>query len=365
MAHTGTITITAASLGSPAADVTDFVYKLFMSNLNAKSSAFFNLLRSDGMDLRVSLDNYSTYCDKDMVGFSKTGPTGYIAIRIPTLSHTNNLVLYLSCDGTTSYANATGTYRTAYKMVIPANEASGNLVDRTQYANNMVPTGTPTYQQSGLYGLGAKLANTTDHFDAANSASLSALTTKTIRLWCKPSANQTSGKDGIARWHASGQTEWTFDSAFNDAYNKDTVNGGYKLDYQGTAVYLTSAIHQSILRVANTGITSSMWRDGAPLSLTHTSGGSFTAVQNTTSPTVLGYEAYNFVAALVGVYNHIEILNEQISDSDATADYNQMTASNTIGTGSSWVTAAAGSRLVGDSALVGNSVLVGHSALVL
>jgi hypothetical protein len=103
-------------------------------------------------DLRVTLDDGTTVLNLD-----RSGAVGELHFGVPAwLSSATNYARWYSGNagiGNMSTAEQQAVWTAAgYSAVWHCNEPSGNLVDATGNGYTMVPTGSPTYNQTGLLG---------------------------------------------------------------------------------------------------------------------------------------------------------------------------------------------------------------------
>jgi len=138
---------------------------------------------SSGFDVEFSSDEAGdTDLSHEVVRYNATTGEVIIWVKIPTLSHNSNTVIYMhygNSSVTTSTADASGLW-TGYTGVWHMQESTGSLVDSTGNGNTLaVSQGTPSYQQDGKFGYSISFS--------------------TAGFWKFP-------------MHAAASTEWTVDS---------------------------------------------------------------------------------------------------------------------------------------------------------
>lgn len=89
----------------------------------------------------------------DLVGYTGTDGVVVAHVRIPSLSHSADNVLWIAWGdpGISTYQSVrTDVYTSAYRLVLNFDESSGNLSDRSGAGNSTTGSnGTPVYRQPG------------------------------------------------------------------------------------------------------------------------------------------------------------------------------------------------------------------------
>jgi len=200
-----TITVQSSQV---AANLTDYPVYVDLSDLGA---TFFSTVEADGSDLFVTFDDGTTPLDRELVALDKTGHTGELYFRAPSVSATSNTEFQIHWGAAGGNTNSRGTWGPQFDEVwhfqgdqatccvgatINAVEKDGIPGEFNRFRNGF--GSNPTYGAAGLFGGGVDFpgqdparypgnANTTqDHLLllAADANNLAA-DTVTIVSWTK------------------------------------------------------------------------------------------------------------------------------------------------------------------------------------
>lgn len=140
-----------ATADAPAGALTDFPFVIQIDSSNAD---FWANVRSDGGDIRVTIDGTQVAVDplNDRAEWNYAGQQAVIVAKGPASLTTAPVIrVYAGCPSATTPAD-TDTYgrENAYKSAIRAVWPSGAGVDRTGHDNDLTMTGSPT--EGGVAG---------------------------------------------------------------------------------------------------------------------------------------------------------------------------------------------------------------------
>ncbi len=191
-------------------------------------------------------------------------------IRVPTVSHTSDTVIYLaygSTTVTTDQSNTTGVWDSNYKVVHHLGDGTTlSLADSTSNANNGTGFNTPHAGTGKIYGGITHIADDAEYERVTHSASGQAAVT--VSFWANPTSN--SGSRGLYSW--AGTAAPTSGTPFiliqnNAGQLRFYVDGGY----QETSASLSTSTWYYLVCTLASSTTWKFYKDGALLS-TYTGG---------------------------------------------------------------------------------------------
>ncbi len=175
------------------ADLTDFPVYV---NLNNLPSTFFDIVLSNGTDIKVTTSDEETNCPRELVAIDTVADTGELWFKAPTLNNATDTVFYIyygkAAGGET---NNTATWETNFKAVYHNSDATTSTVsDSTSNANtgNKTGAGEPV-EAAGKIGKAQTFDGTNDRITATDSTSINAAFTGdfTVSMWFKTAATLT------------------------------------------------------------------------------------------------------------------------------------------------------------------------------
>ncbi|MEI7782476.1 MAG: DUF2341 domain-containing protein, partial [Planctomycetota bacterium] len=144
-----TITIDHTKVGLTTEDESNFPVLVSLTGLSN--------IKAAGADIRFTSSDGTTELPREIESYSSGTLVAHV--KIPTLSHTSDTVIYMyygNSSATEPAANSTygsqNVWTNGYAGVWHMNETSGNISDSTSNGNTATVTGSPTYSQSGQIG---------------------------------------------------------------------------------------------------------------------------------------------------------------------------------------------------------------------
>jgi uncharacterized membrane protein len=199
-AHKRAITIDHTKAGASDSSNFPFLFSGTYANLKVTGSGG-EVTNSNGYDIGFYSDSgLTTKLDWEVEKYVST--TGEIVawVRIPTLSHTSDTVIYIA-DGdsgiTTFQGNVNGVWETAAKGVWHMNNGTGNnVLDSTSNTNTGTPVASPA-DATGQIGQALSFNGSSQYVDAGTPSSLNNLPHNgdfTVAGWVKTGVTADTGE---------------------------------------------------------------------------------------------------------------------------------------------------------------------------
>lgn len=160
-------------------------------DLSGLPTGFFNRVKSDGGDIRVTTSDGVTECPREIVSINTSSRIGELHFKAPSVSSASNSEFYIyygNSSASEPAANATYGSQNVWDSNFLAVYHMDNANDSTSNIRHMTGVSSPTFT-TGKMGNGAVL-NNGPYFTIPGSSWL-AIAEMHIQLWHKTSANST------------------------------------------------------------------------------------------------------------------------------------------------------------------------------
>jgi hypothetical protein len=305
----------------PNTDQTDF--PVLIQTKDAGSPVFAKALAS-GNDILFTDSDGVTKRSHEIEKFDTTNKELDAWVKVPTLSHTTDTVLYMyfGNSGASDQQNKTDVWSNGYSGVWHLSDAAGPAKDSTTNNINASVVGTVTFGAFAKIGTGVSFNGSNGNYlDAGNSNNVNAPVS--LSGWYNTSDAKNQGI--IGKWSniADGDSRQSYSLStnglkINDAFNatNGSDNGQTSTNTPGSGSW-----HYVVVTAANAASGQKIYIDGALDSQVTPSG---TLLATTTDPLYLGAFALGWSAACVfhGTLNELRIQTAARSADWVATEYN-------------------------------------------
>ncbi len=294
---------------SGSSDHTNFIALISATSTDWKSTGNGgNVAQTDGGDIKFTSSDGTTQLDHEIDTYTAT--TGHLVawVKIPTLSYNSDTVIYMyygNSAGSLDYSNVTSTwsdYAGVWHLDEGDSTATDFYKDSTLNANHgtLVDSDGDTVVGEDKFGGSINFNGDRDYLTVADDDSLSfgdgsTDSPMTISAWIK-SDNQQGAM--IMGKYDSATTEYEYKTGLTNQwdtrlYDDDDTTANYLREYSGTSVAVITDTWKYV-SVTYDGSSDDagiiQYLDGAVWSTHDSTGGTYTAMENTTAPLTIGID---------------------------------------------------------------------------
>jgi MSHA biogenesis protein MshP len=291
---------------------------------------------ASGFDI-IFTDSAGTKLDHEIESYSATTGAVNFWVRVPTVSHTTDTVIYL-CYGnaaiTTTQENKTGVWNSNFKMVQHLEETSGTHLDSTSNANNstVIAVTTQGSATGKINGTDAFTAASLNHVDVGSSAmfDVSTIESMTVEAWVKTAG--TGGYEFVVNRKTDANSGWQLHINVSNPefwfYDDTPGTAGHKAQANSATAVNNNAFHYLVARWTAGTKTAEVFIDGA-------SGASATAASvgavSNTRPLRIGEEGdTNGGFDFDGIIDEVRFSKTALSNDWILTSYNSMNSPSTF-----------------------------------
>lgn len=239
------------------ASVTDFPVYVNLADL---PSGFFDDVKSDGGDIRITEDDGVTEIPYELVSINTGAETGELYFKADLATSTDSeFFIYYGNPSASGYSNSAtygrnNVWTNGYVMVQHLNQSSGSgnfLLDSSGTGSNGAPLGTtPTFESSALIGGGYDFAgNNQQRIETPDSVALRTTSALTASAWARADSWTTPDHNPVL-WKGT-QIGWGANYLFRIAVSGGTPTWGFTCGttegfFAGGAVSLGSWVYYSL-----------------------------------------------------------------------------------------------------------------------